>query len=209
MKHPTTVDLGEFNRSLEALARFSGVSVDRVIESEAGKVLEAAIKYTPAAKVATIRANVESRKFTTVDGKVYFLENRYPDRVWSRISKSRKANLKKKMKARGLSKASWLALARAAGLSIAAPGFVSGAQATSGQTYPENAIVRRVKVQGRWGLFFENHQPTVQTPFVKGRGALARAIRGRQKFFEANLKRGVFSDLQQIARAYPGLEVKR
>ena len=207
MKHPTTVDLGEFNRSLVALAGFAGVSVDRVIENEAGKILETAINYTPAANVAKIRAAVEDREFTTIDGKKYYLKNLYPNATWSKITRSRKASLKKKLRARGISKASWLALARAAGLTIEAPGFVSAAEPTSGRQYPENASARRERVQGRWGIFFVNRQPTVQTPFVKGRSAIARAIRGRQKFFDRNLKLGVLRDLQQIARAYPGLKI--
>jgi len=207
MKTPSTVDLGNFNRGIHALAGFAGVSVDRAIEYEAGKVLEAAIRYTPAASATKIRSSVENAAFTTLDGKAYKLSHRYPDALWQRISRQKKEGLRRKMRARGLSKQSWLKLADEVGLRVAAPAFVSKALPRDGKSHPENARASRVRTKGRWAIYFENSQPTVNNPFVGGRRAIARALQGRIRYFEQNLRRGVFSELKQIAARYPGLTV--
>ena len=213
MSTPFTVDMREFNRSIEEIAGFSGVETSRALDYEAGKILEAAIRNTPAAKVQKIVGNAGTGKALKADVgngmKTYWMDNRYPDRIWNRLLKVRKDSLQRKLKARGLAKRSWWLLAVRAGLAVVVPSFVQRAIASTGKAYPENAEVRRVHVRGRWGLEFTNRQPTVQSPNVNGLRALGRAIQGRKKYFERNLRLGVFHDLRKIAKAYPGLIIKK
>lgn len=201
-------DTSNLNRACVALAQSAGVPMESVVDYESEKIIEAAIRYTTGATVAKITTDVSKKEWTTLDGKRYALENRYPDAVWSRITSHLKKGLQRRIKARGLSKQSWLKLAEAVGLKVKAPGFVAKAIPSTGQTYPGNAQARRVRVRGRSAIFFTNSQPTVQSPYAKGRSALQRAITGRTKYFATNLKKGVFSEIQKIARAYPGLIAK-
>ena len=212
MKPTLKIDTSNFNRAIKDIARYSGASLGDVIEHEAGKVLEAAVRYTPAAKIAAIKDKFSKSELWMGDAgngkKLYDLRHRYPDRIWQTIEAKRKASLQKKLRARGLSKQSWYLLAAELGLVIKVPGFVPKALARSGKTHPENFTARRLRTRAGAGIYFANRQPTVQTPAVRGRSALQRAINGRAAFFRRNLAAGVFRDVKKIAAKYPGCRVR-
>ncbi len=213
MSKPFTYDMREFDRGIVEIAGFAGVETSRAVDYEAGKIIEAAIRNTPAAQVQKIVGNAGTGKALKADVgngmKTYWMDNRYPDRIWNRLVQVQKDSLSRKLKARGLAKKSWWLLAVRAGLAVVVPSFVQRAIASTGKSYSENAEVKRVQVRGRWGLEFTNRQPTVQSPNVKGLRALGRAIQGRMKYFERNLRLGVFHDLRKIAKAYPGLVITK
>lgn len=204
------IDTTNFNRMVKKLARITpGVSLQRVLEHEVAAVMEKTISGTKTATVAKIRTAAEKRRAGRHDvgngRKIYFYDNRYPDALWKRIAAQRKASLQRKLKARGLSKRSWMALAQAAGLKVTAPAFVGKATPSDGKNYDAvNYRTRRIRRGPRYGIWVSNAQPTVQTFNAGGRRALARAINGRVRYFETNLKKRVFEQVQTIARAYPG-----
>lgn len=207
------VDIKNFQGSIQQMARLAGVPLKRVIEYESGRIIDQAMKRTVGASAKKIRANHASQRAITLkrNRRTYFLNNRYPSSLWKEIEAQRKDSLKRKLGARGLSKQSWVRLAAAAGLNnIKAPAYVHKAKPRSGKTYNGNARVKRDKRPSKYAIFFENRQPTVANDRAgKGRRALGIAISGRQKYFERNLKDGVFKNLASVAKAYPGLIIQK
>ena len=169
------------------------------------------MKYTKAGDAQRVRAKHEAASHSRQDIgrglKLYNLEWRYPNAVWRALARARKESLRRKLAARGLSKQSWQRLAVAAGLEIKVPGYVARAVPTTGRTYPENAVAKRVGRGGRFSIRFMNLQPTVQIAQVGGRAAWQRALNGPAKSFATSLRKGVFRDLAQVSRRYPGLRV--
>lgn len=205
MNMTVNIDTTGFDRAIRDIARLSGASVEKVVAAESEKVLESAIRSTPAARAGRIRASHRTRTHVRHEGKTYNLKWRVPTAVWSAIQAKRKRSLRARLAARGLAKQSWLKLAHAEGLRASAPGFVSKAVASTGKEYPGNFSAARLGRGGTFGIRFKNAQPTVQTPSVRGRRIIAKAIAGRRKFFERNLREGVFSDLKAIRFKYPGV----
>lgn len=221
MTTPTVIDMSRFTIGVQEIARASGRSLPEVVDNEAAAILESVIKSTPALNVSRARSNFENRQFgahktgiepkrpfrgkLTKNGfKTYYYGNRYPDPVWNEISRQRKEKLAIVLSARGLSKKSWLALAQSLGLDVDAPTYVKKAVSKSGP-HPEDTQAERVNAPGEYRLRFSNSQPTVI--LTGGERRLARAIEGRLKFFRKNLELGVFSDIKQVAHAYPGLKI--
>ena len=215
------VDTRAFNAMLSRLSKLSGTSYERVIKSEVGKILEATVKFTPALQVQRTRARHDSATFTTQPASIYTpkhsrgsrsgnikycLGNRYPDVLWSAISTRRKQRLLKILGARGLSKKSWWKIAQKLGIQIAVPGFVTKATASTGRDY-DDVDAKSVSSRRSAGVTISNAQPTANLDRVGGGRALKRAIAGRVKFFQENVRREVFKDVKQIARAYPGMKV--
>jgi len=203
----TTVDMTKFDKAINGLVANVGASFREVCRHEAGKVLESAIRFTPAAKATKIIGNVVTGKVLQMDGKKYWMLNRYPDALWRKLANRRKAEQTRRLRSRGVAKRSWFALAVEAGLRVSAPAFVQTALATTGKTYPQNYSATEIKMKkALYRLELTNRQPTAQGT---GKKALSRAIKGRIKFFEQNLHRGVFKDAAAVARAYPGLTVRK
>jgi hypothetical protein len=207
MNHSTTVDMQNFHAALTSLAARVGTSFAEVARYEAGKIFESAIRYTPAATVQSIKGNQELGKVQVLDGKKYWMDNRYPQSLWNRLLKARKTSLQRKLRSRGLAKKSWFELALVAGMHVSAPAFVKKAIAGTGKEYPSNyTVAEGTRGAPDYRIEFWNAQPTVQG---RGPSALSRAIRGRMRYFENNVRRGVFQDAQAVARAYPGLTVTK
>lgn len=204
------IDTRNLNSALHSLARYSGAAIEDVVEFEAGKILEGAIRHTDAATVSKIRDHENNRDFRTLDAghgrKTYNLNWRFPDAVWNKIEAARKASLERKLKARGLSKQSWQMLADLLGLIVKAPAYVRRAIASTGQRYPQNAAVRKSRTADKFGIFLSNKQPTVGA--INGRTALLKAINGRVAYFRTSLRKGVFTDLAKIAARYKGLRLR-
>lgn len=203
------IDTSKANRAFQALARYSGKSLEAVVLSEAGSILDKALKLTKTASVSDITGDAGTGKaFTTDIGngrKTYWLENRYSDAIWSKIEQQKKAALRRKLRARGLSKQSWHLLGMRIGLEIVAPSYVKRAVATTARSYPENATARKTNTRDKVGIYLSNKQPTVSQ--IGGRIALLKAINGRVGYFRRQLKAGTFNDLAKIAKAYPGLKI--
>ncbi len=226
---PLKIDTSAFDQCVREIARYTGVSQQQVTDAEFGKVIEAAIKYTPAAAVSDLRDSSEHSEFTcqpetlyepvsrngqrsrqkarrSKKGKLFYsLENHYPDALWAKIVTARKASLTRKLRARGLAKQSWQRIARVLGIDTKVPGYVAKATPSRGPAHPENASASRIIASGRYGIHASNSYPLIDLPTVRGRQALQRAINGRVKFFQKNLQHGVFWDLKKIAQKYPGI----
>ena len=204
------------------LARRLDAPPDEVLKEEVGKVLEKAIQDTPVMDTGKARRRFDAARFTAQpetlyepkyrlrrhpkNNKIlYNLTYKYPGELWSAITEARAADLKKKIAARGLAKQSWLKIARMLGLSVHAPSYVENAVATTGKTYDEDETAEVQRTSGGVNYHFENSQPTVNA--IGGEEALQAAMDGRTLFFVNNIERGVFEDLGQAAKKYPGVKV--
>lgn len=201
------LEVGRFNSAMREMGAALGNSatMEQVIDFEVAKIVEMALKQTTAASVSSIRQSVEDREWTTLAGKKYKLSHRYPNAVWRSIVAKRKDSLTRKLAARGLSKQAWLALARQIGFDIEAPGYVKVAS-TPKHSNDQNVNTRRDYKTNGYGLTIQNKSPLI--PWSEARQAFFGAVVGRRKFFDQNLKRGVFADLEKVARKYPGLIVR-
>lgn len=205
------------------LSRKADVPDDEVLVHEVGKVIEAAAEFTPALQVSKLKARREAALFSSQPASLYspkrsrrgvkitkngfiayYLRNRYPNALWSAIAARRKASLARAIKARGLAKKSWWEIANALGITITVPSYVTKAVASTGRDYAGNVAVKLFRTKGKLGITITNSQPTVNA--IGGARALQRAIDGRTKFFIQNVAHGVFKDVAQIARKYPGMK---
>jgi hypothetical protein len=207
-----TVKIDAFNGAMRAmqqqLAR-SGATMQGVIDYEVAKIIEAALSRTDAATAASIRRSQDARgPWMTADlwrgKKKYFLENRYSDVVWGKIQQRLAETLRRKIAARGFAKQSWLNLALLLGFTIRAPGYVAKATVPNVNNM-QNVDVKRTTRSDSYELYIEDRSPLLQ--WANGRQAFFSAIAGREKFLRTNLAKGVFNDLAQVAKKYPGLVV--
>src|SRR6218665_2575680 len=103
MNVPTTVSFKNMSDVIRGLAKVSGESIPRVVDFEAGKVIEKCIASTPRATESSITANALDREWgmhkiayvpkRRFRGKVskngfkrYRYANRYPNAVWEAMS---------------------------------------------------------------------------------------------------------------------------
>ncbi len=226
MSGSATIDTSKFNAMVRELARKANAPDDEILSYEVGKVLEATVQFTPALQVSKLRSRTEAALFSMQPASLYtpkrgrrsvkiskngfiayYLQNRYPNALWSAISARRKASLARALRARGLAKKSWWEIARLLGITIKVPNYVPIAVASSGRSYPGNVSAKRLRPAAKLQITIENAQPTVNIPQVGGARALQRAIDGRTKFFIQNVGRGVFDDVAKIAKKYPGVKV--
>jgi hypothetical protein len=206
MSHPgLNVELitRDFNRFLRDLAAIDPTLNYRTIYRDiAERVVQNALRRTRAASVAKLRQSVEGRRFTRLDGKTYYLENRYPNPLWRAIRRSLKASLDDKRARRGLSKQSWLYLGRDLNAQLAAPAYVARANA-NGRRYPQNAATRETGSTSAYTLTLINRSPIVQA--AGGRRALLLAMRGQTRRFETLMARRFYRTASARAAAYPGI----
>jgi hypothetical protein len=191
--------------ALRELARITGASYEDVVEHETYKALEIAVRRTPAAKASSIRKRRADRQWITLDGKRYRLGRKYNPALQARLDASMQRGLKRDLLSRGLLKKSWVQIGSELGVTIKAPGYVMSAKAENGD-FSSNAGAKRIS-RGK-GFYIEctNARPYGYSFRIK---AIASAIRGRAKYFRTNLKKGVMDDASKIAKAYPGLIVRR
>lgn len=196
------IDAHRLNGALRELSRLTGKDFRTVVRHETGKILEGAAKRTDMATVASIKENHEAQPVTTIAGKIYFLNNRYPDAVWAKIQSFRAKRLKEKLAARGLARKVWLQIAQQLGIEIKVAGQVVKATTPKGD-YPQDASGSEAGSGSAFtiiGTSLRTYAPGIV-------GALAGAMRGRLVYFRRNLKTGVFLKAKEIARKYPGLYV--
>ena len=109
--------------------------------------------------------------------------------------------------ARGLSKSSWTQIADSLGIreSPAAPGYVRRARSTSGRSH-QLGTSRTIATPAQFVIELENDYRLLINK-LQGARILSSAVTGRLRYFEQNLKRGVFSDISIRAKRYPGVFV--
>lgn len=205
MKGQLVVDTTKFNAFLRDLRRVTGKSQRTVIRAEAAKIVEKAASSTKAAKAESIRKSHTpypdgKRKWTRLNGKLYNLTNRYNDQLWSELETQLKERKDTLLARRGLSKKSFLVMAQAAGLVISTPGFVVRAEGfdlsqVTGATEEESG--------NRYVLTLSNDSTT--NAHSNAVHAFSAAATGRMKYFQNNLRKGVFDDIKATTKKYPGI----
>lgn len=186
---------------MREMSRITGLSFAEIIRAETKSILEAAAKKTAAAQVKLIEANANAKPVRTLNGKRYYMQNRYPDAIWKALQLQIKNSIKRRKDARGLSKKSWVQIAEKLGIEISVPNYVAKATTKSGD-YPENAAGAE-KLEGN-SFNIEITNSRTYSPTV--RDAIRAAMRGRTNFFKKNLRLGVFQKTAEIAAKYPGLK---
>jgi hypothetical protein len=197
----TVANLG-LMRAFDEIAKAAGVTYEQVVKSETQKILEAAARNTIAAQVKLIEANERAQPVRFMNGKIYFMNNRYPDALWAQLQAKVKRSIQVSKEARGLSKKSWKQLAERLGFDIDVPGYVAQATTKNGD-YPEDAKARENREGSDFSITLQNAR--TYSPSVYD--AIRKAMNGREKFFKENLKTGVFKSIETIAAKYPGLKM--
>jgi hypothetical protein len=203
---------GRFNAYLQELwAIDPTISFSALVRAEAAAVMVAALSRTKAANVAKIRAAVKDREWVTFGGKRYKLGERsgegwrLPDTTWAQIEAYRQQRANIKLAARGLSKQTWLHLARALRPVLnAIPAYVAAAN-FKGQQYPQDVSTTEGSTPAGYILTLLNSSPVVQ--YAGGEWALLGAMQGRISYFRRNLQHRAFETLESRARKYPGIWV--
>ena len=129
------------------------------------------------------------------------MENRYPDALWAALQLQIKNSIKASKAARGLAKKSWMQIAEKLGIEISIPNYVAKAT-TRGGDYPANAHGAEKQEDNAFHIEIRNSR--TYSPSVVD--SLRAAMRGRTRFFQNNLKRGVFQKTSELAAKYPGLK---
>jgi len=210
-KKTTSINVvtSEFSRAMQEMSRITGFSFADIIRAETKSILESAAKKTAAAQVKLIEARVKGTVARTIKGKTYLLPGsvhaskgwRVSDRVWASLQLQIKNSIKRRKDARGLSKKGWVQIAEKLGIELSVPKYVAKATTPKGD-YPENA--QAAEKQTGPQFFIEITNSRTYSPSV--RDAIRAAMRGRTRFFQNNLKRGVFEKTSEIAAKYPGLK---
>ena len=210
----------DFSHSMKELSKLTGLSFADVIRSETKSILEEAVKKTKAAQVKLIESDVKQTILRKIHGKTYLINTsekfkcpswwspqapkgwRLPPSVWAAVLSQIKSDIALKKQARGLAKKSWLQIAESLGFWISVPDYVKNATTPKGD-YPKDATAKESKDLN--SFFIELTNSRTYSGSVPD--ALRAAVRGRTKFFEKNMKLGVFKKLSEIAAKYPGLKV--
>lgn len=205
MKGSITVDPSKVTGFLRELKQITGATQKQVIRGEATKMVDKALSGTKVAKAETIRANHTpfpegKRKWTRRNGKLYKLTNRYNGLLWDALESELEAKKKKLLSHRGISKKSFLVMAQAAGLEIVTPAYVVKAEGFDLTTVTG---ADEVEKGGDYVLTLRNDS-TTNIP-SDAADSFKAAVSGRVKFFQNNLKKGVFDSVEATAKKYPGI----
>lgn len=205
------VKAGEFTRFLSDLHFRMGAmrpTFQDVIDFEVARVLEKALEKTEAADRAKIRARVKSRAKFEVHGTAYWTSfrgkpQRVPNAVWAEIGAKRARSLARKLAKVGLTKQSFLLLARLLRQDINAPAYVRQARAEfQSAAVQGNVSIVRSGGGNKYGLRINNQIPTLDVPGTQGRRAFFAALQGRIGFYRMNVAKGVFDSVESIAKKY-------
>lgn len=234
MKPTVKVNTTAFSRMTRDLAQALAMPQEDVLRAEVGKVLEKAASTTPIASVAALHrrvwnsgkskwALIEASRFTPrrqrsssvnlLGGKYIAYDTRgrrWPNRLWAMFEADAKKELKTLLRSRGLARRTWKAIADEMGLEIKLTPKSAAKAVPSNPAVTEGRYLASMKAETRRSrmgvsIRISNAQPTIIK--LGGAGILQRAVNGRVKYFANNLRRGVFQDLQKVAKRYPGLRV--
>ena len=199
-----TLATARFNRMLRELAAVdTSVEFADVVRHEAGAVAQLALDQTKAAKVANIKARNAAQKFTTFNGKTYFIHRNYRDpKLRQGLLDAWQASLKTKIGARGISKQSWYHVGRSFGRNMEAPAYVLAAN-YNGQQWPSDGTSVESRSPKGFTLAIENSSPVVQK--ANGGFALQVGMNKRTAYFARNMKYKYYETVRTRALKYPGL----
>ena len=199
------VRVDQFNECMDQMARMRQGSATKreIIRNEVRAVLQKTVETVKVSNEAKIRASQESHTWMTLDSKRYYLLNRYPNELWSKMKdKTRKAEATR-IQSIGWGARAWFELAVSLGLSI------NGGRAETAKIAGKDARTYVSSTQEDTGDSFGitvRNASRLQA-WINGRAAFFSAIAGRLGFYRQNLKHGVFSDLKAVAAKYPGMKV--
>lgn len=201
------VKVDGFNAALLELQRtLSGkVTKEKIINSEVGKVMEATIRRTKIATQEKIAKNLLNKSYRTYNGKKYFLGNKYPNALWSAIQDKITQSLKIKLQAIGLARRAWYEI----GIKVA--GKVRSDRATKkakspGFTPGSDTKVTKTSLGPIYYVKIENNSPLIR--YSDSATALFGALAARANYFKRNLAKGVFDDMNNVLKRYPGFKTK-
>jgi hypothetical protein len=194
----------DFNRMLEDLAAIDPrVEFGDVVRSEAGSVVAGAAGRTKAANREKIIARSAAQKFTTLNGKTYYIDRNYRDAgLRQQLVNSRVFARERKLAARGLAKQSWVWIARSLGTPIKAPAYVLAA-AYKGQQYPQDGSSTTSGDGSGFTVTITNNLP--YNGAIGSQWALLGAMSARARYFERNMAHFAFQSLETRAKKYPGI----
>ena len=235
------VDATSFDNGMRDLAKITGKSFQKVIHNEGHAILKKAIQKTEAASPKIIKAHFdykgEGPTPTSVIGKVTLNGRRvrvrsirkrgawvtrkkgnYFDKTkinpqFKELQKVLKARFQWAKDRRGQSKATWIYIAKLAGLKpLDAPNYVKKALALLPQSLKRKLRGGDVGLNSdKYHLFIFNAGRTVMAPRSRlgpgGFFAFKDAYRGRIAFFKVNMKKGAFETIDKALAKYPGLSV--
>lgn len=118
-------------------------------------------------------------------------------------------NVAQHLRSQGVSKATWLSVARDLGIehlvTPAPPGYVKNAVSRDGRVY-KHGYGRKLSSAAAFYIELENNSNLVLSR-LDGSAILQRAVNGRRSFFLRNVELGVFETAANISRRYPGITV--
>lgn len=208
------IDTTQFQDMLDRLDREIRASeYDEILRAEVQAVLSKAISLTKKAKKAqiteTIRRNSAMRRrdgWYKPDGRSARKRNwRLKDSEWAEYQKRVAAKIKELRARAGLSAQGWIEIAENLGLQVKAPAGVRKARVNGS---PVNHRVQGNRRQvGPKQISYTLSYSNPSGRFAGATSALSRAVNGRTRYFQQNIKRGVFDDVRTIAAKYPGIRV--
>ena len=228
------LDSRQFDKAIHALAKVTGKSLEKVIKSEAVSLLSKAMQKTGAASAANITAhytykegdpNEKTIPFVRLNGrkvrvrsirKQGMLEDgkwnpRKSNPDWKPLQKELKRLMKRAKDRRGLSKATWMLIARDIPRMPEfkrVPKYVTKAYNTLGGGI-RRAVKGKEVLGEKYHLRIENASYTAMAPGTHGGPngffAFKDAMIGRFLFFKKNMQKGVFDKTAEILAKYPGI----
>ena len=222
MKPTIKIDTSNFNRAVNELARMSGVNLDEVLRGEVAAIIAQTIYNTPAAKKSSIEKALneyvwirrsggtwkDANKKVHTGGTIYPQWRHYSDDLWQDILSNKQARMRELIRRIGITKQSWLRIAKDMGLKMPPkpkiPAYVA-TSAVAGKTFKVPASHSKQQSGGKIAYKIENFSRVAIAG--NGRKALLKAINGRTGFYYRNLRLGVFKKASEIAKKYPGMKV--
>lgn len=226
MAEEIKLDTTRFDHAMADLARLSGKSVSKVIKSEASAILSKSMQKTGAASSKLITAkytyrdpgpNPKTIPWVRLNGRRVTVRS-VPKRKggkanpqWNLLQNELARQKKQAKDRRGLSKATWMRIAKQAGLPALKnpPAYVRKAYALLPAAV--RSVVSGKEVRGfRYHILVKNFSRTAMAPKSKkgpgGYHAFKSAFNGRRRYFERNLANGTFEAVDKILKKYPGLD---
>lgn len=135
----------------------------------------------------------------------------WSNRRWAKVLAMRalleanKIDPKKAVKSRGLTKSTWLQIAKELGIDLDVPRYVEGTNTFRGKPTPIVGEGRKDSASEHFAIVITNASKILTGSRVDGRRILQRALDARVSAFRTELKTGVFNDIEMRARRYPGV----
>ena len=139
----------------------------------------------------------------------------WPDRIWQQYqslvdqSPEELAQLEKRwiaqaLASQGLARQSWSQIAEALGLTLHGADGVRSAKGSDGRDY-RNGTATKESTRDRTVFTLSNSMPALVSGRLDGESIITRAFAAREKAFDTALEKGLFQDVEFLAKRYPGL----